>query len=87
MTMNVSWKINMLLEIKTCEDFIEFIGLSICVIYRCKLKYTNYHGVKLYYVISLEIHPKIDMYRFEAYTGRQKKLNELFPASQTVGHL
>ena len=32
MTVNVSWEINMLLEIKTCEDFIEFIGLSICVI-------------------------------------------------------
>ena len=31
-TMNVSCKINIMLEIKTCEDFIEFIGLSICVI-------------------------------------------------------
>ena len=32
MTMNVSLKINMLLGIETCEDFIEFIGLSIWVI-------------------------------------------------------
>ena len=29
MTMNESWKINMLLEIETCEDFIEFVGVSI----------------------------------------------------------
>ena len=29
MTMNMSWKINMLLEIETCEDFIEFVGVSI----------------------------------------------------------
>ena len=27
MTMDVSWKINMLLKIETCEDFIEFIGV------------------------------------------------------------
>ena len=32
MTMNVSWKINMLLEIETCEDFIEFVGISIRVL-------------------------------------------------------
>ena len=29
MNRHVSWKINMLLEIKTCEKFIELIGLSI----------------------------------------------------------
>ena len=32
MTMYVSWKIAMLLEIETCENFIEFIGFSIYVI-------------------------------------------------------
>ena len=25
MTMNMSWKINILLQIETCEDFIEFV--------------------------------------------------------------
>ena len=29
MTMNMSRKINMLLQIETCEDFIEFVGVSI----------------------------------------------------------
>ena len=29
MTMNVSWKISMLFEIETCEDFIEFIVFPI----------------------------------------------------------
>ena len=29
MTMNMSWKINMLLKIETCEDFIEFVGVPI----------------------------------------------------------
>ena len=28
MTMNMSRKINMLLQIETCEDFIEFVGVS-----------------------------------------------------------
>ena len=32
MTMNMSRKINMLLQIETCEDFIEFVGVSICVL-------------------------------------------------------
>ena len=32
MTMSMSWKINMLLGIETCEDFIEFVGVSISVI-------------------------------------------------------
>ena len=27
MTMNMSWKINMLLEIETCEYLIEFVGV------------------------------------------------------------
>ena len=31
MTIHVSWKITMLLEIETCEDFVEFIGCSISV--------------------------------------------------------
>ena len=33
MTMNMSRKINMLLQIETCEYFIEFVGVSIRVIY------------------------------------------------------
>ena len=42
---------------------------------RCMLEssiYTNCHAVKLCSLVDLEIHQKIDMYRFEAYTGRQR---------------
>ena len=62
LTMDVIWKINMLLKIKTCENFIEVIGYSIWVI-----------PFKFCSPINLEIRQKIDLYRFEAYTGRQRK--------------
>ena len=66
MTMNVSWKINMLLGSKDVRISLNLLACPF-ELSRCKLKspiYTNCHGVELVHLTG--------MYRFEAYTGRQQ---------------
>ena len=75
MTMSMSRKNNMLLQIETCENFVDLLVFPF-KLSRCKLKSPNIYkfscSEKLCSPVDLEIHQKIDMYRFEAYTGRQQ---------------